>query len=324
MNAQKQININKRVLFAKMLAVITKHWHWQQTYSDHCFVEAQLRQHTNRLFDGLDPRFPRVDNHQRADPVNQIFLDLVDPRLVPLPLEVERNANFQGPSVTLEMPPLTPPESLVSWDMMSNSPSSSGSCSSMSEHGYAANTAAPRSALSSDKGKGLASFQREDEIHHYPVMGPEEPHDQVFYPDPPLEEAPYHVQLPELDPGHNQNPDLTQNDERVWQLQMQFVFRGELVEVWNWFIDRGPILHPSHISLQLQLAMIRQLENTISPPTNAQLRDFEAEADHNLALMTKEVASLELLIYKMSRILYELERGDRNPFLEPISVVLLG
>ncbi|KAK0669537.1 hypothetical protein QBC41DRAFT_106343 [Cercophora samala] len=321
MEAVRQDTTNRRALLAKLLAVITKHIHWQRTYSDHCFVEAQLRQYTNRLFDGLDPRLLIVETRPLAQPASPASLSLIDPCLVPLPLEIEGNAIIKSPFVMLTTPPLTPPESTISWDMVSNSFGSLRSSSGISEvQALAAVAATGRRTFYHDDESAL-SYQGSDSSY-FPDPDLERPYDQAYYPELPLDGAPDQIQHPEMNPGQEQNLDPVHDGDKVWQLQMQFVFRGELMEVWKWLDQRGPVLHPSHISLPSQLAVLKQLENNVAPPGNSRLLDIEAEANGNLALMAKEVAGLELLIDKMSRILHELERENRDPFVEPISVVL--
>ncbi|KAK4177518.1 hypothetical protein QBC36DRAFT_371476 [Triangularia setosa] len=323
MNGQKQNNISKRVLFAKLMAVATRHHHWQRIYSDHCFLEAQLRQHTNRLFDGLDPRLSLMESRHPAEPDDRVSLNLIDPCILPLPLEIERNATIKSPLKTLTTPPLTTPESTISWDVMSSSLTSAGSFCGMNKAGSLACTAATSTYTSPGDGKIVLSTQGADGIY-FTDLELDEPYDQVCYPELLLDRAADRIQHPDLDPGQGQNLGLAYDDDKVWQLQMHFVFRGELIEVWKWLDRRDTVLHPSFMSFPLQLAVLGALESSIPPPTNSQLRNFEAEANDNLTLMTKEIARLESLMDRMSRILHELERNDRDPFAEPISVVLFG
>ncbi|KAK0723764.1 hypothetical protein B0T21DRAFT_294453 [Apiosordaria backusii] len=299
MNSQGQNTVNKRVVLAKLLAVITKLQHWQRTYSDHCFVERQLRHQTNRLFDGLDASIPLMWSYYPPEPADQLPLNPIDPSLVPLPLEVEENAAIAAPP---------PPESMSNWDMMSNFTMTFEPCS-------VANGTDNGSDVSSDEYEIVLSAQTEDDID-YPNLGLQGSHDQVNYPALPLEQTPDRAQDPGLHLGHEED------DNGTWRRQMDFVSKGERMEVWKWLNFRVPVLHPSHISLPLQLDIIRRLENPIAPTSNSLLRDFDDEASYNLVLMTEEIAGLEFLIDKMSRILYELEREDRDPFVEPISIVL--
>ncbi|KAK4649599.1 uncharacterized protein QC761_120414 [Podospora bellae-mahoneyi] len=302
MEGPRHNTANKRVLLAKLLAVITKHSHWQRTWSDHCYVEAQLRQHTNRIFDGLDLRLPLMESRPPTEPAAPVSPNLIDPCFVPLPLDSEREAIITNPFAMLMTPPLTPPGSTISWDVMSNPFACLRSFSGMSEAGSVADAASKK--------------------HTCFPMDLERPYDQAFYPELPLGGPPDQIRHPELDPDEEQNLQAAHDDDKVWQLQMQFVFRGEVIEVWRWLEQRSRFLHPSHISLQWQLAVIKSLEDYLVPPIASQLMDAEAEANDNLALMTKEIAGLELSIDRMSRVLDELEREDRDPFTEPISVVL--